>query len=53
MQKIRLIGRPKGRWKDRIHKDMRKMGLEEEDSMQRGVDVGQGKYQLGYKWPWQ
>lgn len=32
---IRPIGRPKARLKDQVHKDMRKLGLEEEDTRDR------------------
>lgn len=52
----RPIGRPKARWKDQIQKDMRRMGLSEEDAGDREKwrqAVGEAKYQLGYKWPWQ
>lgn len=35
-QGIRSFGKPRARWKDQLHKDMLKIGLEEEDVRDRG-----------------
>lgn len=54
-QAIRPLGWPRASWKDQVLKDMRKMGLEEEDagdSERWWRIVGKAKYQLGYKWSW-
>lgn len=52
----RPAGRPKTRWWDQVRKDMRKMGLGEEDAADRthwrGC-VDEAKYRLGYEWPLQ
>lgn len=34
-QGIRSFGKPRARWKDHLHKDMLKIGLEEEDVRDR------------------
>lgn len=34
-QAIRPLGWPRASWKDQVHKDIRKMGLEEEDAGDR------------------
>lgn len=44
-----LIGSPREKWEQQIHKDMWKMGLKEENARDRekcGWVVGEGKYQL-------
>lgn len=52
----RPVGRPKTRWWGQVLKDMESMRLTEEDAGDRRGwrrRVGEAKYQLGYKWPWQ
>ncbi|XP_054287687.1 uncharacterized protein LOC129003421 [Macrosteles quadrilineatus] len=52
----RPIGRPKARWWGQVRKDLERMRLVEEDAWDRDYwrqRVGEAKYQLGYKWPWQ
>lgn len=49
-------GRPKKRWKDEVKKDMARMGVNEDTARERTTwrrCVGEAKYHLGYKWPWE
>lgn len=49
-------GRPKMRWCDQVMEDIRTCNLTTDDAMDRNKwrqYIGEAKYRLGYKWPWE